>query len=78
MQEGYSKPKSMWRTIEYPISEDLIRNTFYNKHDTDILVLFPKLKKYDGINALKQIVGNYQIPSETSILISYLWSCVKI
>lgn len=31
--------------------EDLIWDTFYNKHDIDILVLFPKLKKYDGISA---------------------------
>ena len=52
--------------------EDLVWSTFYNKHDTDILVLFPKLQKYDGIKALKQIIGNYSIPSQVNMLISYL------
>lgn len=53
-------------------AEDLIWNAFYRERDTDILVLFPKLKKYDGIKALKKIVDDYEIPSETNILISYL------
>lgn len=52
--------------------EDLIWNTFYNKHDIDILILFPKLKKYDGISALKNIMESYSIPSSASMLISYL------
>ena len=50
----------------------MIWNAFYRERDTDILVLFPKLKKYDGIKALKKIVDDYEIPSETNILISYL------
>lgn len=52
--------------------EDLIWSTFYSKHDTEILILFPPLKKYDGISALRQIIDNYSVPSQTNILISYL------
>lgn len=52
--------------------EDLIWDTFYNKHDIDILVLFPKLKKHDGVSTLKSIIKDYSIPSSASMLISYL------
>ena len=53
-------------------AERRIWETFYEKEDTDILVLFPLLKEYDGINALKEIINNYVIPSEESELISFL------
>ena len=53
-------------------AERQIWETFYEKEDTDILILFPLLKKYDGINALKEIINNYVIPSEESELISFL------
>lgn len=58
--------------FEIEQAEDLVWSTFYNEHDTDILVLFPKLRKYDGISALEQVIGNYEIPSSGNILISYL------
>ena len=38
----------------------------------DIAVLFPKLKTYDGMQALKDVVGTCIIPSRTSILIAFL------
>lgn len=53
-------------------AERRIWETFYEKEDTDILVLFPLLKEYDGINALKEIINNYVIPSEESELIAFL------
>ena len=53
-------------------AEKLILETYYEKNDTDILVLFPLLKKHDGINALKEIINNYSIPSEEAGLIAFL------
>lgn len=71
--EGYNE--NLFNEIydsEIEEAEDLIWDTFYNKHDINILVLFPKLKKYDGISALKNIVLSYSIPSSANMLISYL------
>ncbi|WP_026519225.1 hypothetical protein [Butyrivibrio sp. FCS006] len=53
-------------------AEKQIWETYYEKEDTDILVFFPLLKKYDGINALKEIINSYIIPSEESELIAFL------
>ena len=53
-------------------AEKQIWETYYEKEDTNILVLFPLLKKYDGINALKEIINNYVIPSKESELIAFL------
>lgn len=38
----------------------------------DIVVLFPKLKTYDGMQALKDVVGTCIIPSRASMLIAFL------
>ena len=52
--------------------EDLIWETFHKKKDTGLLIFFPKLKKYDGINALRKLVNDYKIPSELNMTIAYL------
>lgn len=52
--------------------ENLIWDTFFNKKDIDIAVLFPKLKMYDGIQALKDTVDKLSIPSSASMLLGFL------
>lgn len=52
--------------------EHLIWNIFFDKNDIDIAVLFPKLKLYDGIQALKNTVDKLSIPSSASMLLSFL------
>lgn len=46
--------------------EDIIWDAFNNKKDTGVIQFLPKLKKYDGINALKESSYLKQIPSEIS------------
>lgn len=53
-------------------AEDLIWETFHEKHDTGLLIFFPKLKKYDGISVLKKVLNDYKIPSELNMEIAYL------
>lgn len=52
--------------------EKLIWSAFYDRKDMDIAVLFPKLKMYDGVQALKDTVNTCIIPSEASMLIAFL------
>lgn len=52
--------------------EQLIWNTFYDKKDIDIAVLFPALETYDGIKALKNKVKEYKVPSYASMMIASL------
>ena len=51
-------------------TEDLIWETFHKKEDTGLLIFFPKLKKYDGISALKKLANDYNIPSILHMSIS--------
>ena len=53
-------------------AEQLVWDTFFNKKDIDIAVLFPKLKTYDGIKALKNAIDKFSIPSYASMLLSFL------
>lgn len=52
--------------------ESLIWSTFYDRKDVDIVVLFPKLKTRNGIQELKNVVNNYIVPSEASMLIAFV------
>lgn len=52
--------------------ERIVWDTFFNKKDIDIAVLFPKLKTYDGIQALKNAIDKFSIPSSARMLLSYL------
>lgn len=52
--------------------ERIVWDTFFNKKDIDIAILFPKLKTYDGIQALKNTIDKFSIPSSASMLLSYL------
>lgn len=40
---------------------------FFNKNEIELAQFFPKLKKYDGIKALKESLYLLQIPSEASV-----------
>lgn len=53
-------------------AEDLIWETFQKEHDTGLLIFFPKLKKYDGISALRKLVNDYEIPSHLNMMIASL------
>lgn len=52
--------------------ENLIWSAFFDRKDIDIAVLFPGLKTRDGIHALKNVVNNYSVPSEASMLIAFI------
>ena len=47
--------------------EDIIWDSFINKKEVELAPLLPKLKKYDGIKALKESPYLSQIPSEASV-----------
>ena len=47
--------------------EDIIWDAFFNKKEIELAQFFPKLKKYDGIKALKESHYLLQIPSEASV-----------
>jgi len=53
-------------------AEQLIWNTYYEKKDVSILILFPFLLKYDGIKALEDIITDYKIPSDACMSISLM------
>lgn len=46
--------------------EDIIWNAFINKKEVGLAQFLPKLKKYDGIKALKESPYLLQIPSDAS------------
>ena len=50
--------------------EDIIWDAFFYKNEIELAQFFPKLKKYDGIKALKESPYLLQIPSEASVEIS--------
>ena len=47
--------------------EDMIWDAFMNKREIGLAQFLPKLKKYDGIKALKDSLTLFQIPSEASV-----------
>ena len=47
--------------------EDIIWDAFFNKKEIELAQFFPKIKKYDGIKALKESPYLLQIPSEASV-----------
>lgn len=47
--------------------EDIIWDAFNNKKEIELAQFLPKLKKYDGIKALKESSYLLQIPSEASV-----------
>lgn len=49
-------------------AEDLIWETFHEKHDTGLIIFLQKLKKYDGISALKKLVNDYKIPCDLNMI----------
>lgn len=52
--------------------ETLIWNGFVNENDSDLAIFLPKLKKYDGITALKNRLKKCNIPSGNSINIAQI------
>lgn len=46
--------------------EDLIWNAFHNNNEIGLIKFLPKLKRYDGIRALKECPYIHQIPSVCS------------
>lgn len=47
--------------------EDIIWDVFNNRNEIGVAQFLPKLKKYDGIKALKECLFLCQIPSECSV-----------
>ena len=66
--DGYY-PRIMEEIYEWERDEveDIIWDGFNNKQDTDLAMFFPKLKKYDGITALKNFLSTCNIPSGNSL-----------
>lgn len=50
--------------------EDIIWNIFHRNNDTDLAEFLPKLKKYNGIEALKEALRTCNIPSGNSLNIA--------
>lgn len=50
--------------------ESIIWNTFNEKKDTELAYFLPKLKNYDGISALREMLLKCNIPSGNSVNIS--------
>ncbi len=55
---------------EWDEVEDIIWNTFHKNKDTDLAMFLLKLKKYDGIKALKEMLAKCNIPSANSLNIA--------
>lgn len=56
--------------------EDIIWNAFHKTNDTDLAEFMPKLKKYDGMAALKKRLSECTIPSDSSVIIAkVLYDC---
>ena len=66
--DGYY-PKVMEEIYDWEREEveDIIWDAFFNKNEIELAQFFPKLKKYDGIKALKESTYLLQIPSEASV-----------
>lgn len=50
--------------------EEVIWSKFQEGKDGDLAVFLPKLKRYDGIGALKDALAKCRIPSSHSVLVS--------
>ncbi|MDR2088483.1 MAG: hypothetical protein LBP73_03905 [Clostridiales Family XIII bacterium] len=58
--------------------EGLILNTFHKTDDLSLAEILPKLKKYDGIDALRKTLPECNIPSEHSLTIAViLYECTS-
>lgn len=71
--EGYDE--RLWDGLydwEIEEAEQLVWNQFVNKNDAEIAVLLPKLKKFDGISALKNRLKKCNLPSDESISIAQI------
>ena len=66
--EGYN-PSTLEKIYDWEREEieDTIWNYFVNKNDSDLAIFMPKLKKYNGIKALKESTYLLQVPSEASV-----------
>ena len=66
--DGYY-PKIMEEVYEWERDEveNIIWDQFENKGDTGVAIFLPKLKKYDGMTALKNFLLTCKIPSEKSL-----------
>ena len=66
--EGYN-PSTLEKIYDWEREEieDTIWNYFVNKNDSDLAIFMPKLKKYNGIKALKESPYLLQVPSEASV-----------
>ena len=66
--DGYY-PKIMEEIYEWERDEveDIIWNQFENRGDTGVAMFLPKLKKYDGMVALKKFLLTCSMPSDNSL-----------
>ena len=76
-KDGYD-PQTMEKIFDWERDEveDLVWEYFYNQGDNELCDLLPKLRKYDGMNALKERVSRLKIPSYASVVVSkVLYDC---
>ncbi|MBD5533934.1 MAG: hypothetical protein HDQ98_17380 [Lachnospiraceae bacterium] len=71
--DGYY-PRIMEEIYEWERDEveDIIWKVFREGRDGDLAIFLPKLKKYDGIGALKEALAKCRIPSSRSVLYSHV------
>lgn len=76
-KDGYD-PQTMEKVFDWERDEveDLVWEYFYNQGDNELCDLLPKLRKYDGMNALKERISRLKIPSYASVAVSkVLYDC---
>lgn len=69
-RDGYY-PRIMEEIYEWEREEveDVIWKKFHENRDIDLAIFLPKLRKYDGIEALKKALFECIIPSDSSVMI---------
>ena len=62
--EGYN-PSTLEKIYDWEREEieDTIWNYFVNKNDSDLAIFMPKLKKYNGMEALEDKLNIFNVPS---------------
>ena len=66
--EGYT-PSTLERIYDWEREEieDTIWNYFVNKNDSDLAIFMPKLKKYNGMEALEDKLNIFNVPSRANV-----------
>ena len=71
--DGYY-PKLMEEIYDWERDEieDIVWKQFCEKEDIDVAAFLPKLKKYQGVEKLKEMLLTSTVPSERSVTLSII------